>query len=123
MTEKLVCMGCTPEQIVAADEAGMERMYKALFGDMDDEERADFTARVRAKRNARKDASLKKARALLKAAQHPVRRQDMILAMDEAIMHAVTNYERLGSIANAMSLVATVICRNMLLDGPLHEEG
>ena len=121
MTEKCVRRGCMPEQIVAEDEAGMERLYKALFGDMDDEERADFAARVRAKRAARKDAGLKKARALLKAAQRPVRRQDMVMAMDEAVMHQVTNFERLGSIANAMSLVATVICKNMLMDGPLHE--
>ncbi len=68
------------------------------------------------------ETGLKKAKAMLRQANRPVCRRDMIVAMDMAIMRQVKNFETMETPPEAAELVALVICKNMLMDGPLHEE-
>ena len=101
----------------------MERFLNAVLGGMDQDEYEDMIARNAERRKAQKDAALKSARAILRQANRPVRRRDMLSAMEDAVMRHVSNFERMSTVPQAVSLIATVICLNMLKDGPLHEEG
>ena len=121
MNNKRCFVGYPPEKNTEDDQVGLEKIAKAFFGDLDPEEMADFAAQHRERRLLRKQKALKNAQDLLRQAQRPVRRQDMLNAMENAILTQVANYEKVDSITNAVTLVAIVICKNMLLDGPLHE--
>ena len=96
-------------------------LLQAMPGGLDPEEYEDVIKRYAERRNARKDAALKRAKAMLRQASHPVGRRDMLRAMEDAIEHQVNNFERMGTTPQAAALVALVICLNMLKDGPLHE--
>ena len=122
MKNKYCNNGYPSDGMAAEDNIEMVRLTKDFFGDLDPEEKADFCFQARERRLFRKENALKSAQVLLRRAQRPVRHMDMLTAMDNAIMHQVSNYERLDSVPNAVLLVATVICKNLLIDGPLHEE-
>ena len=68
------------------------------------------------------ETALKKARALLRQMNRPVCRHDMLMAMEMAIMRQVKNFETMETPPEAAELVALVICKNLLMDGPLHGE-
>ena len=102
--------------------AGIEGLMKSLCGGLDPEEMADLKQQRLARMRARREKAAKEAQALLRKANRPVRRRDMLNAMDTAIMTQVDSFEEKANTTNALLLLATVICRNILTDGPLHEE-
>lgn len=115
------CVGYPSGRMAEQENAGMERFLNAVLGGMDQDEYEDMIARNAERRKAQKDAAMKSARAMLRQANRPVHRRDMLAAMEDAVMRQVSNYDRMSTVPQAVSLVATVICLNMLLDGPLHE--
>ena len=117
------CVGYSSGRMAEQENAGMERFLNAVLGGMDQDEYEDMIARNAERRKAQKDAALKSARAMLRQANRPVRRRDMLSAMEDAVMRQVSNFEHMSTVPQAVSLIATVICLNMLKDGPLHEEG
>ena len=122
MTSKRYCVGYPISNMIAEEDAETERILKSLLGDMDQEEYEDYMARTTQRKLAQKDAALKSAQAMLWQAQRPVCRRDMLRAMEMAVMRQVSNFDRMSTLPEAVSLVATVICLNILKDGPLHEE-
>ena len=121
MKMKPYCVGYPVGKMLEEEDAANERMLKAIFGDMDQEEYEDYMARSAERRRLKLDAALKKARAMLRQMNRPVCRHDMLVAMEMAIMRQVKNFETMETPPEAAELVALVICKNMLLDGPLHE--
>ena len=116
------CVGYPSGRMAEQENAGMERFLNAVLGGMDQDEYEDMIARNAERRKAQKDTAMKSARAMLRQANRPVRRRDMLAAMEDAVMRQVSNFERMSTVPQAVSLIATVICLNMLKDGPLHEE-
>ena len=110
-----------PSKDYEESEAGIERLMKAIYGDLDPEEMADLKAQRLARMRARRDKATKDAQAMLRKVGRPVCRRDMLTAMDTAIMTRVAAYEKTSDIRNASLLLATIICKNILTDGPLHE--
>ena len=113
---------CEPARECEETEAGIERMMKAVYGGMDPEEIADLKVRQRERNRLRREKAVRESQALLREAGRPVCRRDMISAMNQAIMNRTAAFEKIADARNAILLLATVICRNILLDGPLHEE-
>lgn len=111
-----------PSKDYEESEAGIERLMKAIYGDLDPEEMADLKEQRLARMRARREKATKEAQAMLRKAGRPVCRRDMLTAMDSAIMTRVASFEKKADMANAALLLATVICKNILTDGPLHEE-
>lgn len=121
MNMKPYCVGYPVNRMLEDEDAANERLLKAILGDMDQEEYEDYMARSAERSRKQRDAALKKARAMLRQMNRPVCRRDMIMAMDMAIMRQVKNFETMETPPEAAELVALVICKNMLMDGPLHE--
>ena len=111
-----------PSKDYEESEAGIERLMTAIYGDLDPEEMADLKEQRLARMRARREKATKEAQAMLRKAGRPVCRRDMLTAMDSAIMTRVASFEKKADMANAALLLATVICKNILTDGPLHEE-
>ena len=122
MKMKAYCVGYPVNRMLDEEDASSERLLKALLGDMDQEEYEDYMSRSAERRRKQMETGLKKAKAMLRQVNRPVCRRDMIVAMDMAIMRQVKNFETMETPPEAAELVALVICKNMLLDGPLHEE-
>ena len=122
MKMKPYCVGYPVGKMLEEEDAANERMLKAIFGDMDQEEYEDYISRSAERRRKQMETGLKKAKAMLRQVNRPVCRRDMIVAMDMAIMRQVKNFETMETPPEAAELVALVICKNMLMDGPLHEE-
>ena len=122
MKMKAYCVGYPVNRMLDEEEASSERLLKALLGDMDQEEYEDYMSRSAERRRKQMETGLKKAKAMLRQVNRPVCRRDMIVAMDMAIMRQVKNFETMETPPEAAELVALVICKNMLMDGPLHEE-
>ena len=110
-----------PSKDYEESEAGIERLMKAVYGDLDSEEMADLKEQRLARMRARRDKATKDAQVMLRKVGRPVCRRDMLTAMDTAIMARVAAYEKTSDIRNASLLLATIICKNILTDGPLHE--
>ena len=110
-----------PSKDYEESEAGIERLMKAVYGDLDPEEMADLKEQRLARMHARRDKATKDAQAMLRKVGRPVCRRDMLTAMDTAIMTRVAAFEKASDIRNASLLLATIICKNILTDGPLHE--
>ncbi len=102
-------------------EANIERIMRELFGELDPEEMADLRAQHAERIRARTEKAKKDAQKMLRDAGRPVCRRDMLRAMQAAILERVNIFERNPEIKNAAALLAIIICRNILTDGPLHE--
>ena len=122
MKMKAYCVGYPVNRMLDDEDASSERLLKSLLGDMDQEEYEDYMSRSAERRRKQMETGLKKAKAMLRQVNRPVCRRDMIVAMDMAIMRQVKNFETMETPPEAAELVALVICKNMLMDGPLHEE-
>ena len=122
MKMKAYCVGYPVNRMLDEEDASSERLLKALLGDMDQEEYEDYMSRSAERRRKQMETGLKKAKAMLRQVNRPVCRRDMIVAMDMAIMRQVKNFETMETPPEAAELVALVICKNILMDGPLHEE-
>ena len=122
MKMKAYCVGYPVNRMLDDEDASNERLLKSLLGDMDQEEYEDYMSRSAERRRKQMENGLKKAKAMLRQVNRPVCRRDMIVAMDMAIMRQVKNFETMETPPEAAELVALVICKNMLMDGPLHEE-
>ncbi len=122
MKMKAYCVGYPVNRMLDEEDASNERLLKSLLGDMDQEEYEDYMSRSAERRRKQVENGLKKAKAMLRQVNRPVCRRDMIVAMDMAIMRQVKNFETMETPPEAAELVALVICKNMLMDGPLHEE-
>lgn len=122
MKMKAYCVGYPVNRMLDEEDASSERLLKSLLGDMDQEEYEDYMTRSAERRRKQMETGLKKAKAMLRQVNRPVCRRDMIVAMDMAIMRQVKNFETMETPPEAAELVALVICKNMLMDGPLHEE-
>ena len=99
-----------------------ERVMNELVGGLDPEERADMEERRREQTRSRQETAVKKAKALLRKIDRPVRRADMLSAMAKAIRERTEDFEKLEDEKNAVLMLGTIFCRNILIDGPLHEE-
>ena len=110
-----------PSRDYEESEAGIERLMKAVYGDIDPEEMADLKAQRLERIRVRREKATKDAQKMLRQVNRPVCRRDMLTAMDTAIMARVSAFEKKSDIANAALLLATIICKNILTDGPLHE--
>ena len=110
-----------PSKDYEESEAGIERLMKAVYGDLDPEEMADLKAQRLERIRARREKASKEAQVMLRKVNRPVCRRDMLTAMDTAIMTRVDAFEKKADSPNAALLLATVICKNILTDGPLHE--
>ena len=122
MKMKAYCVGYPVNRMLDEEDASSERLLKSLLGDMDQEEYEDDMSRSADRRRKQMETGLKKAKAMLRQVNRPVCRRDMIVAMDMAIMRQVKNFETMETPPEAAELVALVICKNMLMAGPLHEE-
>ena len=122
MKMKAYCVGYPVNRMLDDEDASSERLLKSLLGDMDQEEYEDYMSRSAERRRKQMETGLKKAKAMLRQVNRPVCRRDMIVAMDMAIMRQVKNFETMETPPEAAELVALVICKNILMDGPLHEE-
>ena len=110
-----------PSRDYEESEAGIERLMKAVYGDIDPEEMADLKAQRLERIRVRQEKATKDAQKMLRQVNRPVCRRDMLTAMDTAIMSRVSAFEKKSDMANAALLLATIICKNILTDGPLHE--
>ena len=110
-----------PSRDYEESEAGIERLMKAVYGDIDPEEMAYLKAQRLERIRVRREKATKDAQKMLRQANRPVCRRDMLTAMDTAIMARVSAFEKKSDMANAALLLATIICKNILTDGPLHE--
>ena len=110
-----------PSRDYEESEAGIERLMKAVYGDIDPEEMADLKAQRLERIRVRREKATKDAQKMLRQVNRPVCRRDMLTAMDIAIMARVSAFEKKSDMANAALLLATIICKNILTDGPLHE--
>ncbi len=122
MKMKAYCVGYPVNRMLDEEDVSGEWLLKALLGDMDQEEYEDYMSRSAQRRRKQMETGLKKAKTMLRQVNRPVCRRDMIAAMDMAIMRQVKNFETMETPPEAAELVALVICKNMLMDGPLHEE-
>ena len=104
-------------------EETLEKMMRAIYGDLDREEMEDLKARREERMRIEREKMARIAQGLLRKAGRPVRRADMLTAMDLAISQRVRIFQTKQDIRNAIMLLATIICKNILTDGPLHEEG
>ena len=111
-----------PSKDYEESEAGIERLMKAVYGNIDPEEMADLKAQRLERIRVRREKATKDAQKMLRQVNRPVCRRDMLTAMDTAIMARVSAFEKKSDMANAALLLATIICKNILTDGPLHEE-
>ena len=122
MKMKPYCVGYPIGKIIEEETAANGRLLKTIFGDMDQEEYEDYQAQRAERFRQKRETALKKARALLRQMNRPVCRHDMLMAMEMAIMRQVKNFETMETPPEAAELVALVICKNLLMDGPLHGE-
>ena len=102
-------------------EYGMDRFLKSVGFGLDDDEMNDLKEQKKERDRMRREKACKQAQRMLKRASHPVNREDMLNTMDTAIMQRVSAFEQNSSIRNATMLLAAIICRNILTDGPLYE--
>ena len=102
-------------------EYDMDRFLKSVGFGLDDEMN-DLKEQKKERDRLRREKACKQAQRMLKRANHPVNREDMLTAMDTAIMQRVGAFEQNSTIRNATMLLAAIICRNILTDGPLYEE-
>ncbi len=98
-----------------------ETTARAFLGELDEEEEADIAARREKKQLERREAAVRSAQALLRQANRPVKRRDMLNAMEDAIRGWVAAFEKHAEIRTAVMLLAMVICKNILADGPLKD--
>ena len=98
-----------------------ENTARAFLGELDEEEEADIAARREKKQLERREAAVRSAQALLRQAHRPVKRRDMLGAMEDAIRGWVAAFEQHAEIRTAVMLLAMVICKNILADGPLKD--
>lgn len=98
-----------------------ETTARAFLGELDEEEAADIAARREKKQLERREAAVRSAQALLRQANRPVKRRDMLNAMEDAIRGWVAAFEKHAEIRTAVMLLAMVICKNILADGPLKD--
>ena len=102
-------------------EADIEAQMKALCGGMDAEEKADLQRQKKETQRARQWRLKKEAQAILRRVGRPVKCQDMLAAMQNAIATKMEIFERERDVKSALYMLAIVICKNILTDGPLHE--
>lgn len=98
-----------------------ETTARAFLGELDEEEEADIAARREKKQLERREAAVRSAQALQRQANRPVKRRDMLNAMEDAIRGWVAAFEKHAEIRTAVMLLAMVICKNILADGPLKD--
>ena len=62
------------------------------------------------------------AQAVLREANRPVSRDDMMWAMNKTVQERMDTFQQAQDVPNAVMLLATIFCRNILRDGPLHKD-
>ena len=102
-------------------EDDIEAEMKELFGGLDAEEKADLQRQKKETQRAREQRLKKEAQQILRRVGRPVKCQDMLAAMQDAIATKMDIFERERDVKSALYMLAIVICKNILTDGPLHE--
>ena len=74
-----------PAKDYEESEAGIERLMKAVYGEIDAEEMADLKAQRLERFKARREKATKSAQKMLRQVNRPVCRRDMLAAMDAAV--------------------------------------
>ena len=102
-------------------EKKIENFYRTLYGDLTRDEIRSLRNEHSEKNRIRLEKVKKAAMATLRRVNRPVRRDDMLATMDVSIMSRLSAYEATPAPDTALMLIATIICKNILIDGPLHE--
>lgn len=102
-------------------EKKIENFYRTLYGDLTRDEIRSLRNEHSEKNRIRLEKGKKAAMATLRRVNRPVRRDDMLATMDVSIMSRLSAYEATPAPDTALMLIATIICKNILIDGPLHE--
>ena len=102
-------------------EKKIENFYRTLYGDLTRDEIRSLRNEHSEKNRIRLEKGKKAAMATLRQVNRPVRRDDMLATMDVSIMSRLSAYEATPAPDTALMLIATIICKNILIDGPLHE--
>ena len=103
-------------------EEKMEELLTAYCGGLDADEMAELQMMRIARAQVHREKAVSTAKRMLRQAKHPVNRKDMLDTMDAFIALCVDNFEQMMSKESAIMLLSAVICKNILTDGPLHEE-
>lgn len=69
----------------------------------------------------RRHAAKAKAMELLRDKNCPIRHRDLLDSMEIAVLTKVDAFDRNPNSETALMLAATIVCKNILMDGPLHE--
>ena len=69
---------------------------------------------------SRRNAAKKNALDLLRIMHRPIRHQDLLDCMEVAILTRMDAFEKNPDTDTALMLTASIICKNILMDGPLH---
>ena len=102
--------------------AAYERLLEIILNDSDEIDMQALKAcRLQMMQTRRKEAVCE-ANDLLRKADRPVSRNDMLIAMNRAIMAEVKAFESSKTPDDAVMLMAIVVCDAMLKNGPLSEE-
>lgn len=96
--------------------------FQKMYGGLTPKEIATLRAENNERNRKQLEKSKKEAMAMLRKMNRPVHRDDMLRTMEFSIVHRLTAYEERPAVDTAVMLLATIICKNLLLDGPLHEE-
>ena len=95
--------------------------FQKMYGGLTPKEIATLRAENNERNRKQLEKSKKEAMAMLRKMNRPVRRDDMLATMDVSIMSRLSAYEATPAPDTALMLIATIICKNILIDGPLHE--
>ena len=110
-----------PARDYQESEKGIDQLIRSVYGDLSPEDMADVKAQRMQRIRLRREKATKEAQKILREVNRPVCRRDMMAAMDMSIMNQVRAFEKTKDIRNAALLVAIVVCKNILTDGPLYE--
>lgn len=69
----------------------------------------------------RRQLAKAKSMELLRDQNRPIRHRDLLDCMEIAVLTRTDAFERNPNQETALMLAATIVCKNILMDGPLHE--
>ena len=123
MSDNTFCINFDPTEDNYRDPDNMiNDFFRKMYGDLAQNDIRRLKEDYSNRNNARLENAKKKAMAILRNTKRPVRRGDMLYTMEVSLINRMTAFEGRPAPDTALMLVATIICRNLLLDGPLHEE-
>ncbi len=123
MSDNKFCISFDPAENNHRDPDRMiNDFFQRIYGGLTPQEITNLKAENAERNREHLEKAKKEAMAMLRKLNRPVRRNDMLRTMEFSIVHRMTAYEERPAVDTAVMLIATIICKNLLVDGPLHEE-